>query len=110
MYQQPQPVPNQAPDYLQPQPATPPQQQGHSFSPDGKTVEILQAVHPELANAMICLAIKKFSASEDYLNYFIRDEFKDAVAQEAQNVSTTNVESTPTTTTNQASAISFSNW
>lgn len=118
MYQQPQQpqqqVPSQAPEFIQPQqpqqqqPQSQPQSQPYNFSLDSKTVEILQAVYPELTNAMVCVAIKKFSSSDDYLNYFIRDEFKASAVQEAQdNIPAAETGSTPV---QAQSAISFSNW
>jgi hypothetical protein len=55
-----------------------------SFVPDSKTREILSSVYPELSNALINIAIKKFSSDPDYLNYFVRDEFKNKAEAEAE--------------------------
>ncbi len=76
----------------QPAPQTPPvqptQPQGYTQQPaiqppntatfnlDTKTREILSSVHPELLNALVNIAIKKFSTDSDFINYFVRDEFK----------------------------------
>lgn len=107
--------PAAAPTYTQPNPythvgtTTNPQPAGYGFKPDAKTIEILKAVHPELADAMICLAVKKFSQGEDYLNYFVQDAFK-AQAQEEQ------VRENPAQTQASApvakpqSAVSFDSW
>ncbi len=55
-----------------------------TFVPDAKTRELLSRVHPELTNALINIAIKKFSTESDFLNYFIRDEFRKVVEKELE--------------------------
>jgi len=76
---------------MQPAQQPAPQQQttrSGGFQPDANTREILSKVHPELTNAMICLAIKKFSLTEDYLDFFVRDEFKQIVEEIQENSKT----------------------
>ncbi len=96
-WEQPQTIPTQqAPVYQPPVPGTenylhlpqptqeirPPEANGTSFIPDIKTKEILDRTYPELTNALISLAIKKFSEDPDYVAYFVREEFKQ-MAQES---------------------------
>lgn len=111
-------IPGQAPQYMhnQGQPAqgypTQVRQGTESFNPDEKTATILSSVYPELTNAMICLAIKKFSTSDDFLNYFIREEFKQQAEQEAEQI---NQASAPAAQSAPAAApssggVSFDSW
>ncbi len=97
-WEQPQSVPQQvAPVYQPPVPGTenypagpaqtaqeirPPEVNTSSFIPDTKTREILDRTYPELTNALINLAIKKYSEDTDYANYFVREEFKEQVEHE----------------------------
>ena len=107
-------MPQQAPDYMQPPQQPQQSQQSHiqqsnasSFSLDRKALEILGSVHPELVNAMVGLAIKKFACSDDYLNYFVRDELKAQAEQQTQ----AQVGTQPQQQQSQkASAISFNEW
>jgi hypothetical protein len=88
-----QPAPNQAPPaqgYAQPtqpqsfaqaqQQAPQPQSQPNTatFIADDKVLELIQITHPQLASAMINIAIKKFSEDPDFLRYFVKDEFKES--------------------------------
>ncbi len=100
-WEQPQSIPNQG-QYAPPVPGTenhpivhqdirPPEANASSFIPDVKTKEILDRTYPELTNALINLAIKKFSEDSDYSSYFVREEFKEQAqrAERAQSVKTT---------------------
>jgi hypothetical protein len=62
----------------------PPESQSFSFVPDAKTKELVERVYPELTNAFINLAIKKFSESSDYADYFVREEFKQVAQEEVK--------------------------
>ena len=79
--QQYQPSTPQQPPVMEPtqQPAS----NSATFTADIKVLEYIQMVHPEMASAMINLAIKKFAESEDFWNYFVKDEFQ-SVAQKEQ--------------------------
>ncbi len=59
----------------------PPEANGTSFIPDAGTKEILDRTYPEMTNALVNLAIKKYSENSDYAAYFVREEFK-AIAEE----------------------------
>ncbi len=113
-WEQPQNVPQQLqPTQMQPpvplnvqpprQEIKPPEANASSFIPDTKTREILDRTYPEMTNALINLAIKKYSEDTDYANYFVREEFK-AVTQQEQE--TTQTKETPEVKTEN----SFSSW
>jgi hypothetical protein len=99
-------------DYMQPQPTAPTQPQGGyqppqpqqpqgyaqppvveqeqkvspnsvTFTADVKVLELIGMIHPEMASAAISMAIKKFAETEDFWNYFVKDEFQ-SVAQKEQ--------------------------
>jgi hypothetical protein len=88
-YQQPAAQPQQPQAYAQvpqePQPEAQSPAPGNSatFTADVKVLEYIQLVHPELASAMINIAIKKFVETDDFWNYFVKDEFR-AIAQKEQ--------------------------
>ncbi len=100
-WEQPQAIPQQLPptQMASPQPVgvQPPQPQvqqairpaeanASSFIPDAKTKEILERTYPEMTNSMINIAIKKFSENTDYVNYFVRDEFKQQAQESIESV------------------------
>ena len=99
-------IPNQV---LQPtsQAIRPPVANASSFIPDSKTKEILDRTYPELTNALINLAIKKFAEDIDYSNYFVREEFKNIVNTEQASIQ--KEESTSSTKT-ESSGAGFSTW
>ncbi len=66
------------------QPVMNPAQPQSSFIADQRTTELLRTVHPELASAMINIAIKKFARSEDFVAYFVKEEFKAQAEQQTQ--------------------------
>jgi len=73
--QQPLAQPTQPQAYAQAQPSIQPPNTA-TFNLDAKTREILSTVHPELLNACVNIAIKKFSVNTDFINYYVREEFK----------------------------------
>jgi len=83
------PTPQQPQGYVQPpqaeQPNSTPISNPNSvtFTADNKILELIGMVHPEIASAAISLAIKKFAETEDFWNYFVKDEFQ-GVAQKEQ--------------------------
>jgi hypothetical protein len=81
------PAPTQPQGYTQPpqteQPAPQPSTNSATFTADTKVLEYIQMVHPEMASAMVNLAIKKFVETDDFWNYFVKDEFQ-GVAQKEQ--------------------------
>jgi hypothetical protein len=83
-YQPPQP--SQPQGYAQPpaseQPAQP-APNSVTFTADVKVLELIGMIHPEMASAAISMAIKKFAETEDFWNYFVKDEFQ-SVAQKEQ--------------------------
>ena len=48
-----------------------------TFIIDDNTKDIVKKVHPALASAMINIAIKKFTETEYFINYFVQDKFKE---------------------------------
>jgi hypothetical protein len=78
--QGPIPAPQGAPQYIQEQQPNvqirPPEPNGTSFVPDADTRSILDSVHPELLNAAINVAIKKFSATEEFVGFYVRSEYR----------------------------------
>ncbi len=92
---------------LQPtQEIRPPAPNASSFIPDIKTKEILDRTYPEMSNALINIAIKKFSENSDYVNYFVREEFKQQVTINQEH-STPKEEKTIESKSSQAD---FSTW
>ncbi len=94
-WEQPQAIPQQlSPTQMAPQPVgvqpqvqqviRPAEANASSFIPDAKTKEILERTYPEMTNSMINIAIKKFSESTDYVNYFVREEFKQQAQESVQ--------------------------
>ena len=89
--QQPQPgyqpaQPTQPQNYAQPPQTEQPQSvspNSVTFTADNKVLEFIGMIHPEMASAAISLAIKKFAETEEFWNYFVRDEFQ-AFAQKEQ--------------------------
>ncbi len=124
-WEQPQSIPNQLPPtQMQPQPTgvqapapapsmqeiyaiRPPEANSSSFVPDVKTKEILERTYPEMVNALVNLAIKKFSEDTDYAAYFVREEFKQlAEASQEQAKPKKDKEATPAVKT----GADFSSW
>ncbi len=116
-WEQPQNVPNQlpptqtqppAPLNVQPprQEIRPPEVNTSSFIPDAKTREILDRTYPELTNALINIAIKKYTEDQDYAAYFVREEFQ-AQAQEQTQLKEKKENPTPS---NPKPASDFSTW
>jgi len=72
------------PEYNIPQPAPQPAPQAvpvvnpntATFIADVEVLGIIGSVHPELASAMINIAIKKFAEDKDFAAYFVKAEFK----------------------------------
>ena len=59
-----------------------PQQTGNlpndiKFKADTETIEILRNCYPELREALINFAIKKFKETPDYNNYFLNKEMRE---------------------------------
>ena len=92
--------PTQPQGYAQPAQPQAPAQNNVAFIADSKTIEILNVIHPELVTGLINIAIKKFAETEDFHDYFVKDEFKqvieppkksvaqkEQIAQEEQNAS-----------------------
>jgi hypothetical protein len=81
------PAPQQPQGYAQPPQAEQPAQQAPTnsatFTADPKVLEYITMVHPEMASAMINIAIKKFAETEDFWDYFVKDEFR-SIAQKEQ--------------------------
>ena len=50
-----------------------------SFMPDLKTQEILDQTYPEILNAMVNIAIKKFSLDPEFYNFYLKDSLKDSL-------------------------------
>ncbi len=117
-WEQPQAIPQQLPptQMAPPQPVgvqpqvqqtiRPAEANASSFIPDAKTKEILERTYPEMTNSMINIAIKKFSESTDYVNYFIRDEFKQQVREAQESVQ----EEPQKTPAKENDAAGFSSW
>ena len=55
-----------------------------SFTPDIDCKEIIAGTHPEMANAMINMAIKKFAKSEIFLKYFAKVELLETLKMRAE--------------------------
>lgn len=77
--QGPIPAPQGSPQYLQEQSQPeyvirPPEPSNASFVPDSDTKKILDSIHPELLNAAINIAIKKFSATDEFVGFYVREE------------------------------------
>lgn len=111
--QQQQYIPPQgaAPEYMQQpiqQQAQPAIQPGITFKLDNKVQEILNSVHPELVNAMVGIAIKKFAQTPEFIDFYVREEFKQVVEQQAQQAQSS--QATTQTTAPKASAVSFDSW
>jgi len=96
----------------------PPQQQAQqspapsnsaTFTADIKVLEYIQMVHPEMASAMINIAIKKFAESEDFWDYFVKDEFK-SFAQKEQLLEKSKPEEKEETPTESTPAMDFTSW
>ena len=115
MYYQP-PIP-EGPNMTQPvQPAQPPVNStlvitpstslDASFIPDSRTREILGMVHGELANAFVNIAIKKFSTDEDFLNYFVKEEFKTQAEKEVKATQSSPAKEE----TKSSAAVEFGSW
>jgi hypothetical protein len=87
----------------------PPESSAISFVPDEATKEILNQTYPEMSNALINIAIKKFAASRDFRSYFIRKEFLatvgPAVDEEDEDFQTTEKPSK-----NVNAGLDFSGW
>ncbi len=115
-WQQPQSIPQQLPptQMAPPQPVgvqppaqqviRPPEANSSTFVPDVKTKEILDRTYPEMLNAMVNLALKKFSEDPDYAAYFVREEFRSIA--EAKTVK----EEPKQATKNSGSQADFSSW
>ena len=81
------PAPQQPQGYAQPPQTEQPVQQAPTnsatFTADPKVLEYITMVYPEMASAMINIAIKKFAETEDFWDYFVKDEFQ-KIAQKEQ--------------------------
>ena len=84
----------------------PPESQAISFVPDTKTRELIERVYPELTNAFVNLAIKKFSESSDYADYFVREEYKVQAQEEAKEKK----QEEPSSNSTPETAAGFSSW
>jgi hypothetical protein len=83
-----------------------------TFVGDEETVKLIRMMHPELTNAALNIAVKKFAESSDFFDYFIREEFKEVVEKEIKREETKQKEeSKPASTTSTPSgAIDFTTW
>ena len=92
----------------------PPDPTSYSFVPDEYTKELLSMVYPELANALINIAIKKMAETNDFHDYFIKQELKDkaemmvAPKEEKQDQSQASASSTSGSSNN--GVVDFSSW
>jgi hypothetical protein len=100
-----------APQLLQVEPNT------NSFIADANVQQLIQMVHPELASAMINIAIKKFSESSDFVNYFMKDEYKEYKEKEnrelqsgAQEEQPSNAPVSQPASTPAPASIDFAQW
>jgi hypothetical protein len=71
--QGPIPAPEGAPQHIE---ITQPQSM--SFIPDKETEGIINSTYPELNNAMINIAIKKFAVTAEFANFYTKLEYKAA--------------------------------
>ncbi len=102
--------PQGAPEYIQPQAPQPirvPESNTFSFVPDAYTRSLIEKTYPELTNAFINIAIKKFSEETDYVDYFLKEEFKNSI--EVQKIKA-KVEVPAVPAPAAAAIASFSNW
>jgi len=74
--------PQQPQSYTQEQKQSPVANNSATFIADANVLSIIHTVHPELASAMINIAIKKFAIHPDFNNYFVKDEFKEHIEPE----------------------------
>ncbi len=102
------PIPNPytAPEQTPPMEIRPPESQTISFIPDAKTKEIIDQTSPEMSNAMINLAIKQFAERSEYVNYFVKEEYK----QVAEQHTVEKKEEKKETPAVQEAAAGFSTW
>jgi len=114
-----QPMPPTQPTQpSQPAPQTQPAPNPNSvtFTADAKVLELIGMVHPELASAMISLAVKKFSEESDFVNYFVLDEYKNTIIeqntdQQGPSSNDTNTTSTQVNTEQSAQpSMDFTSW
>ena len=93
------------------------------FRADSETIEILKNCYPELREALINLAIKKFKETTEYYNYFLNKELRDSQMIESdqnlnqnnnvlpqQNQTTNQVQSQPQTTTTTSTIDLSAGW
>jgi hypothetical protein len=66
-------------------------------------------VHPEMASAMINIAVKKFAETEDFWDYFVKDEFQ-SVAQKEQLLESSKSVKQEETKQEVAPAMDFTGW
>jgi len=83
--------PQEAPQYIQEQTQPeyvirPPEPSSASFVPDNDTKKILDSVHPELLNAAINIAIKKFSASEEFVGFYVKSEYREIAEENKEKI------------------------
>ena len=72
------------------------------FKADTETIEILKNCYPELREALINLAIKKFKETPEYYNYFLNKDLRDSqIIESDQNLNQNNVLSQTNHSTNQ---------
>lgn len=57
--------------------------QGATFNADAKVLELLATVHPELKSALINIAVKKFAADPDFLNFYVMDAYREHIERTA---------------------------
>jgi hypothetical protein len=112
-----QPAPQQPQGYNQPpqteQPTQQPPTNSATFTADTKVLEYITMVHPEMASAMINIAIKKFAETEDFWDYFVKDEFQ-KIAQKEQLLKESKTDisekSKPEEEVATTSSIDFTSW
>ena len=74
-------VPQAAPEYMQaPAQAAPaptqPAVNKFAFTVDTKTAQIIRDVSPEMVNAMVAIALKKFSTTQDFIDFFVQNNIE----------------------------------
>jgi hypothetical protein len=117
--QGPIPAPEGAPQYIQetvPNPHPQPhieinQPHSVSFIPDKETEGIIQSTHPELNNAMINIAIKKFALTDEFVNFYTKLEYKVAAeTKAAEQAPKQEKKQEAQTQANTPPAMDFSSW